>query len=120
GPTRAPGPTCNAAMQGLRPATFESPAVGQPLGQSYWLPVSQDMIDAFAATTGDRQWIHVDVERARREAPGVARLLRTGISCCLCSGYCNRRSIPRRRAGSLIAGLCATCMSTEPRQSNCG
>jgi acyl dehydratase len=31
--------------------------------------VSQAMIDAFADLTGDRQWIHVDVDRARRESP---------------------------------------------------
>ena len=33
------------------------------------LTVTQDMIDRFADLTGDRQWIHVDVERARRESP---------------------------------------------------
>jgi len=33
------------------------------------LEVSQEMIDRFAELTGDRQWIHVDVERARRESP---------------------------------------------------
>ncbi|HWK45219.1 MAG TPA: MaoC family dehydratase [Stellaceae bacterium] len=44
--------------------------VGQTLGQSAWLTVDQPMIDGFAQATGDHQWIHVDVERARREAPG--------------------------------------------------
>src|SRR5271165_3113528 len=43
--------------------------VGRELGVSGWVTVSQDRIDAFAACTGDRQWIHVDVERARRESP---------------------------------------------------
>ena len=33
------------------------------------LEVTQEMIDRFADLTGDRQWIHVDVERARRESP---------------------------------------------------
>jgi acyl dehydratase len=33
------------------------------------IEISQDMIDRFADLTGDRQWIHVDVERARRESP---------------------------------------------------
>jgi acyl dehydratase len=33
------------------------------------LEVTQAMIDAFAELTGDRQWIHVDVERAKRESP---------------------------------------------------
>lgn len=43
--------------------------VGRELGVSDWLVVDQARIDAFAACTGDRQWIHVDVERARRESP---------------------------------------------------
>jgi len=43
--------------------------VGRELGVSDWVRVSQERIDAFAACTGDRQWIHVDVERARRESP---------------------------------------------------
>jgi len=43
--------------------------VGSELGASDWVTVGQDRIDQFAACTGDRQWIHVDVERARRESP---------------------------------------------------
>jgi acyl dehydratase len=42
---------------------------GREAGVSPWLEVSQSMIDAFAALTGDAQWIHVDAERARRESP---------------------------------------------------
>ena len=44
--------------------------VGQQLGPSDWLTVDQAMIDKFAEATGDHQWIHVDVERAKREMPG--------------------------------------------------
>src|SRR5262245_39482446 len=43
--------------------------VGREFGASGWIAVDQDCIDAFAACTGDRQWIHVDVARARRESP---------------------------------------------------
>ena len=43
--------------------------VGRNLGASAWLEIDQARIDAFAATTGDDHWIHVDVERARRELP---------------------------------------------------
>jgi acyl dehydratase len=42
---------------------------GKELGPSEWLEITQERIDAFAAATGDRQWIHVDAERARRESP---------------------------------------------------
>ena len=43
--------------------------VGRELGTSDWAAVDQQRIDRFAECTGDRQWIHVDVERARRESP---------------------------------------------------
>ena len=39
------------------------------LGVSDWTTVDQHRIDEFADCTGDRQWIHVDVERARYESP---------------------------------------------------
>jgi acyl dehydratase len=44
-------------------------AVGQELGVSKWVAVDQDRINAFADTTGDHQWIHIDIERARSESP---------------------------------------------------
>jgi acyl dehydratase len=43
--------------------------IGQKLGPSDWVTVGQEQIDAFARATGDHQWIHVDVERARRDSP---------------------------------------------------
>src|SRR5215467_1410132 len=43
--------------------------VGRELGASDWVALDQSRIDAFAACTGDRQWIHVDVARAKRESP---------------------------------------------------
>src|SRR5580765_752573 len=42
---------------------------GREVGTSDWVVVSQERIQAFADATGDHQWIHVDPERARREAP---------------------------------------------------
>ena len=44
--------------------------IGATIGPSDWVVVDQQMIDQFAQATGDHQWIHVDVERARREMPG--------------------------------------------------
>ncbi|MGA2293014.1 MaoC family dehydratase, partial [Bradyrhizobium sp.] len=43
--------------------------IGQELGISDWVAIDQARIDAFASCTGDHQWIHVDVERAKRESP---------------------------------------------------
>jgi len=44
--------------------------VGQEVATSDWMVVTQDRINAFADTTDDHQWIHVDVERAKKEMPG--------------------------------------------------
>lgn len=43
--------------------------VGEKLGTSDWIEITQQRIDLFAEATGDHQWIHVDAERARRESP---------------------------------------------------
>jgi acyl dehydratase len=44
-------------------------ARGERVGESAWLTVTQELVDEFARVTNDRQWIHVDPERARRESP---------------------------------------------------
>ena len=43
--------------------------VGEHLGYSDWLEVTQERVNLFADATGDHQWIHVDVERAKAESP---------------------------------------------------
>ncbi len=43
--------------------------VGENLGTSGWIEITQERIDAFADATDDHQWIHCDVERAQRESP---------------------------------------------------
>ncbi|GAB4312292.1 MAG: 3-hydroxyacyl-thioester dehydratase HtdZ [Promethearchaeota archaeon] len=50
------------------PAELEK-LVGQELGTSDWIDVTQEKVNAFADATGDHQWIHVDVERAKKESP---------------------------------------------------
>jgi acyl dehydratase len=42
---------------------------GRELGSSDWHEVTQEHVDLFAEATGDHQWIHVDVERAKAESP---------------------------------------------------
>ncbi|GAB3321728.1 MaoC family dehydratase [Geodermatophilus aquaeductus] len=42
---------------------------GRELGSSEWVEVTQQQVDQFAEATGDHQWIHVDVERAKKESP---------------------------------------------------
>ncbi len=43
--------------------------VGKEIGTTDWVPVTQKEINLFADATGDHQWIHVDVERAKKESP---------------------------------------------------
>ena len=50
--------------------TFESvadltAAAGETIGQSDWVTITQENVNMFADATGDHQWIHLDVERAR-------------------------------------------------------
>ena len=64
--------------------------IGKELGKSEWLTVDQKMIDRFAEATGDHQWIHVDVERAKREMPGGKTIAH---------GYLTLSLIPRLSQG---------------------
>ena len=56
------------AIAGYSMATLRE-FVGRELGVSGWWTIGQARIDAFAECTDDRQWIHVDVERSKRESP---------------------------------------------------
>jgi acyl dehydratase len=60
--------TASMALEGYTLAAIAD-FVGRELGVSGWITIDQQRIDDFAACTGDCQWIHVDVERARRESP---------------------------------------------------
>lgn len=40
-------------------------AVGEDLGRSEWMEITQERVNLFADATGDHQWIHVDPERAK-------------------------------------------------------
>jgi len=42
---------------------------GQEVATGDWFDITQERINLFAEATGDHQWIHVDVERAKRESP---------------------------------------------------
>jgi len=56
------------------PLVLETPhslrdLVGRVLTLTDWFPITQERIEQFAEVTEDRQWIHVDRERAERESP---------------------------------------------------
>ena len=62
---------------------------GQEIVVSDWLEVTQERIDQFAAATGDHQWIHVDVERARRESPFGTTIAHGFLTLSLLSHFLN-------------------------------
>ncbi len=63
--------------------------IGRELTSDEWITVDQAMIDKFAEATGDHQWIHVDVERAKRHMPGGATIAH---------GYLSLSLLPRMMA----------------------
>lgn len=60
--------------------------VGQVLGQTDWKPITQAMIDDFARISGDMNWIHIDVERAKRELPDGKTIAHGMLTLSLMSG----------------------------------
>tara|TARA_B100001765_G_scaffold125165_1_gene78257 strand:+ start:685 stop:1146 length:462 start_codon:yes stop_codon:yes gene_type:complete len=65
---------------------------GLEVGVSDWLLISQESINQFANLTHDHQWIHVDVERAKKEMPGGTTIAH---------GYLTLSMIPAMTAGFL-------------------
>ncbi len=61
--------------------------VGKRFGPTAWRTVSQADVDAFAQLTGDRQWIHVDPERARREGPFGTTVAHGNLTLSLVDGF---------------------------------
>jgi acyl dehydratase len=59
---------------------------GQLVGPSEWREVTQQMIDQFAELSGDHQWIHVDVERARTESPFGTTIAHGNLTLALIDG----------------------------------
>jgi len=61
--------------------------VGREVGPSEWRTVTQEDIDAFAEISGDHQWIHVDVERARTESPFGTTIAHGNLTLSLVDGF---------------------------------
>jgi len=85
----------------LPPVVIETPAslkdfVGREIAVTDWLLVSQDRIRQFAEVSEDRQWIHVDTERARSESPYGATVAHGFLTLSLLS-YFLKHAIEIRR-----------------------
>ncbi len=61
--------------------------VGEQIGPSEWRTVAQADIDTFAALSGDDQWIHVDVERAKAESPFGTTIAHGNLTLSLVDGF---------------------------------
>lgn len=61
--------------------------IGQQVGPSEWREVTQEDIDLFAKLSGDDQWIHVDVERARTESPYGVTIAHGNLTLSLIDGF---------------------------------
>ena len=61
--------------------------LGQTVGPTEWRTVTQEMIDTFAELSGDDQWIHVDVERAKTESPFGTTVAHGNLTLSLIDGF---------------------------------
>jgi acyl dehydratase len=60
---------------------------GQKIGPSEWRTVTQDLINTFAEISGDDQWIHVDVERAKTESPFGTTIAHGNLTLSMIDGF---------------------------------
>src|SRR5690349_845647 len=68
--------------------------IGKEVGPSDWREVTQEMINSFAEISGDDQWIHVDVERAKTESPFGTTIAHGNLTLSLVDGF--RRSMTKQ------------------------
>lgn len=61
--------------------------VGEEIGPSEWREVTQEMINLFGDLSGDDQWIHVDIERAKNESPYGTTIAHGNLTLSLIDGF---------------------------------
>jgi acyl dehydratase len=61
--------------------------VGRTIGPSDWREVTQELIDQFAEVSGDHQWIHVDVERAKTDSPFGMTIAHGNLTLSMIDGF---------------------------------
>jgi len=61
--------------------------IGQPVGPSDWRDVTQDDVNSFAELSGDDQWIHVDIERAKNESPFGTTIAHGNLTLSMIDGF---------------------------------
>ena len=61
--------------------------VGESVGPSDWREVTQELVNTFAEVSGDDQWIHVDVERAKNESPFGGTVAHGNLTLSMIDGF---------------------------------
>jgi len=74
---------------------------GKEVAVGKWVTVTQDLIDKFAEASGDYQWIHVDVERCKKESPFKTTIAHGNLTFCLLSSIARNADVelPPSRMG---------------------
>jgi len=80
--------------------------IGREIAVTPWLRVTQERIQQFADATGDRQWIHIDPERAKRESPYGATIAHGFLTLSLLSHFLSEAiELPREVRQTINYGL---------------
>jgi len=67
--------------------------VGKEVAVGRWITITQEMIDKFAEASGDYQWIHVDVERCKKESPFKTTIAHGNLTFCLLSSIARNADV---------------------------
>ena len=67
--------------------------IGKEVAVGRWITVTQDLINKFAEASGDYQWIHVDVERCKKESPFKTTIAHGNLTFCLLSSIARNADI---------------------------
>ena len=67
--------------------------IGKEVAVGKWITVTQDLIDKFAEASGDFQWIHVDVERCKKESPFKAPIAHGNLTFCILSSIARNADV---------------------------
>ena len=92
----------------MQPLTIANASqyVGQELLVTDWLPITQTMVDGFAASTLDPDWMHIDVERSKRESPFDGTIVQGFLMMCLVIHFSHEyKVIPTDSAYGLNYGI---------------
>jgi len=67
--------------------------VGKEVAVGNWITITQDLINKFAEASGDYQWIHVDVERCKKESPFKSTIAHGNLTFCVLSSIARNADV---------------------------